>query len=103
METLPNYRFEPGARVRRGDLAEMVTRTLALIGAQKPRIAERWKGAQLSIADLSPQHLAYPAVSQAVASGVMPLKPDGTFELLKPVTGAEAVEVVARLEALAEP
>ncbi|MCA1586737.1 MAG: S-layer homology domain-containing protein [Acidobacteria bacterium] len=103
METLPNYRFEPGARVRRGDLAHLVTQALALIAARKPGIAERWKGAQLSIADLPPQHLSYPAVSQAVASGVMRLLPDGTFQLLRPVTGAEAVEIVGRLEALAEP
>jgi len=33
----------------------------------------------------------------------MRLLPDGTFQLLRPVTGAEALEIVGRLEALAEP
>lgn len=103
MDTLPNYTFDPGASVRRADLAQTVNRALTLIAAQKPRLAEKWQGAQLSINDLPPSHLAYPAVSAAVASGVMQLLPDGTFQLLRPVTGAEALEIVGRLEALAAP
>jgi hypothetical protein len=46
--------------------------------------------------------LNYGAVAQAVASGVMPLQ-NGGFELLRPVTGPEALEIVSRLEALAKP
>jgi hypothetical protein len=38
----------------------------------------------------------------AVASGVMPLTETGTFQLLRPVSGAEIVEVVGRLEVLAK-
>jgi hypothetical protein len=38
----------------------------------------------------------------AVASGVMPLA-NGNFDLLRPVTGAEAMESIGRLEALARP
>lgn len=103
MDTLPNYSFDPNASVRRAELAQTVNRALTLIAAQKPRLAEKWQGAQLSINDLPPAHLAYPAVSAAVASGVMRLLPDGTFQLLRPVTGAEALEIVGRLEALAAP
>ncbi len=103
METLPNYTFQPGDRVRRGDLAQTVSRALGLIARQNPTIAARWQGAQLTIADLPPAHLAYPAVSAAVAAGVMRLLPDGTFQLLRPVSGAEALEIIGRLEALVEP
>ena len=42
------------------------------------------------------------AVAVVVASGIMPLS-DGNFELLRGVTGAEALEIVGRLEALARP
>jgi hypothetical protein len=35
-----------------------------------------------------------------VAAGVMPLS-GNNFELLRPVTGAEAMEIIGRLEALA--
>ena len=101
MDTQPNYTFQPDSAVRRGDLAQTVSRILDLIAASQPDSAKVWQGVTVSIADVSPAHLSYPAVSQAVASGVMPLAQDGTFQLLRSVTGAEIGEVVARLEALA--
>jgi tetratricopeptide (TPR) repeat protein len=102
MDTQPNYTFEPAARMRRGDVARAVARVLALIAAQRPSRAKIWQDTVPNIADVHPDHLSYAAVSQAVASGVMPLD-NGLFELLRPVSGAEAVAIVARLEALAEP
>jgi tetratricopeptide (TPR) repeat protein len=103
MDTQPNYTFQPGARVRRGDLAQTVSRVLTVIAAGKPEAAKNWLSARAKIADVVPTHLSYPAVSQAVAAGVMSLDEKGAFQLLRPVTGAEVVEVVARLEALARP
>lgn len=101
MDTQPNYTFQPTARIRRGDLALVVSRVLALIGVERPGQGAAWRDARVTIADVSPTHLSYPAVSQAVASGVMPLAADGTFQLLRPVTGAEVDEIIGRLEALA--
>jgi Tfp pilus assembly protein PilF len=101
MDTLPNYQFEPARRVRRGELAATVSRLLVLIGALKPQLPKAWQAAQLKIADVSPSHLSYPAVALAVAAGVMPLN-GNNFDLLRPVTGAEAMEVIGRLEALAK-
>jgi tetratricopeptide (TPR) repeat protein len=103
MDTQPNYTFQPEARVRRGDLAQTVARLLNLIAARNPAAAKAWQGSKIKIADLSASHLSYPAVAQAVASGVMPLADNGTFQLLRAVTGAEAIEVIGRLEALAKP
>ena len=102
MDTQPNYTFQPNARVRRGDLAQTVARVLSLVAVTNPAAARAWQGANQTIADVPPGHLSYPAVSVAVASGVMPLTENGTFQLLRPVTGAEVVEVVTRLEALAQ-
>jgi tetratricopeptide (TPR) repeat protein len=102
MDTQPNYTFEPAARLRRGDVAHTVARVLALIAAQRPSRAKLWQDTAPNIADVNPDHLSYAAVSQAVASGVMPLD-NGSFGLLRPVSGAEAVEIIARLEALAKP
>jgi tetratricopeptide (TPR) repeat protein len=102
MDIQPNYTFQPEARVRRGDLAQIVARVLALIAAVKPAAAKAWQDVKQKIADVPPGHLSYSSVSAAVASGVMPLAENGTFQLLRPVTGAEVVEVVARLEALAK-
>lgn len=99
MDTLPNYQFDPGGVVRRGDLARTVSRVLSLIGALRPAAAVKWQDAKVAVSDVQPSHLSYPAVSVAVASGVMPLE-GGAFGLLQPVTGAEAMDVVSRLEAL---
>lgn len=100
MDTLPNYAFDPSTVVRRGDLARIAARVLALIAAVRPGVARKWDGATVAISDVPPTHLNYPAVSVAVASGVMSLQ-GGSFGLLQPVTGAEAMEVIGRLEALA--
>lgn len=103
MDTQPNYTFQPSARVRRGDLAQTVSRVLTLIAAVHPARAKPWRDARLKIADVPPGHLSYPAVSQAVAAGVLPLDASGAFQLLRPVTGAELVDAIGRLEALAQP
>ena len=100
MDTLPNYEFEPRRQVRRGELATTVSRLLTLIAAAKPELAKKWQGARITVNDVGATHLSYPAVSAAVAAGVMPLS-NGNFELLRPVTGAEAIDIVSRLEALA--
>lgn len=100
MEVFPNYTFQPGSLLRRGDLADAVSRTLAVLATQNPELAARWGTADVAISDVPPQHLAYAAVRRAVAAGVLPLR-DGAFQLLAPVTGAEAIEAVTRLTALA--
>ena len=100
MDTLPNYQFQPDTVVRRGDLARTVSRVLSLIEALRPAAAAKWRNARVTVSDVAPTHLSYPAVSVAVASGVMPLE-GGAFRLLDPVKGPEAVDVISRLEALA--
>jgi len=100
MDTLPNYQFQPNTVVRRGDLARTVSRVLSLIEALRPAAAAKWRNARVTVSDVAPTHLSYPAVSVAVASGVMPLE-GGAFRLLDPVKGPEAVDVISRLEALA--
>jgi tetratricopeptide (TPR) repeat protein len=100
METLANYQFQPAAVVRRDDLARVVSRVLSLVSALKPEVAGKWQGARVAVSDVAPTHLSYPAVSMAVASGVMPLE-GGAFRLLDTVRGPEAMDVILRLETLA--
>ena len=102
MDTLANYEFEPRRQVRRGELATTVSRVMLLIGAAKPDLVKKLVGARVTIGDVPSTHLSYPAVAVAVASGVMPLS-NGNFELLRGVSGAEAIDVITRLEALARP
>ena len=101
MDTMPNYEFDPGRQVRRNDLATTVSHLLSLVAALKPDVAKRWQEARPVMADVGPAHLSYPAVSVAVASGVMPLNASGSFDLLRTVSGSDALEIIGRLEALA--
>ena len=101
MEVYPNNTFQPGAIVRRRDLAMAAGRVLEVIAAENPALAAAWRTARPRFADLPPGHLAYPAAALAVAAGVIqPLEQD-RFELSRPVSGAEAMAAVARLAALA--
>jgi tetratricopeptide (TPR) repeat protein len=101
MEPFANHAFQPRAIVRRADFAQAVARLLARIGAQNPGRAKAWETARLKFSDLSPSHLAYPAASIAVASGVMQTVDSNGFQPSRIVTGAEAIEAIARLAALA--
>ncbi len=101
MEPFANHAFQPGTEVRRIDLAQAVERLLTRIAPLKPAAAKGWESPQ-SFPDLAPSHLAYPAASTAVASGVLTTDPDGSFQPSRIVTGAEAVEAIRRLETLAD-
>ena len=101
MEPFANHAFQPRTAVRRSDLAQAAARLLARVAALNPARAKGWESARLKFSDLAPSHLAYPAASVAVASGVMTVAADNTFQPSKVVTGAEAIEAIAKIEALA--
>jgi tetratricopeptide (TPR) repeat protein len=101
MEPFPNHAFQPRTIVRRSDLAEAAARLLTRIGTRQPGAARSWESAKRRFSDLAPDHLAYSAASKAVAANVMHTGPDESFQPSRPVTGAEAVEAIARLESLA--
>jgi len=101
MEAYANHTFQPNGRVNRGDLADAVSRLLSLIAADNPRLATGWRNARRKFGDLSPGHLRYPAASVAVEAGVMAVTENGNFELTRPVTGAEAIAAVKKLQELA--
>jgi tetratricopeptide (TPR) repeat protein len=102
IDAFPNHTFQPSTVVRRGDLAQAASRVLTLVAAEKPRLAARWSEARPRFPDVSASHLSYPAAARAVASGVMTTVEGGAFQLNGPVTGAEALATVSRLEALAK-
>jgi hypothetical protein len=102
MEVYPNHTFQPTSLVRRADLAQVSSRVLSLIAAERPAVGASWKDARRKFPDVSSAHLAYRAASMAAEAGVMRVEDDGSFGLARPVTGAEAVAAVRRLEELAE-
>jgi tetratricopeptide (TPR) repeat protein len=102
IEPFPNHTFQPNTTVRRGDLAQAVSRVLALVATANPRLAARWRDPRPTFADVGPTHLLYPAAARAVSAGVMEPLEGGAFQLTRPVTGSEARDVVSKLEALAK-
>jgi tetratricopeptide (TPR) repeat protein len=101
MDPFANHAFQPRSVVRRTDLAQAVARLLTRIAAQNAERAKAWESARLKFSDLSPSHLAYPAASVAVAAGVMATAPGNSFEPSRTITGADAIDTITKIEALA--
>ena len=101
MEPFANHAFQPRTVVRRVDLAQAVARLLARVDAQNPGRGKSWQSARLKFTDLSVTHLAYPAASIAVAAGVLKTGDNNAFQPSKVVTGAEAIDAIDKVGALA--
>jgi tetratricopeptide (TPR) repeat protein len=101
MEVYPNHTFQPDAVVRRADMARAVSRVLELVAQRNPQLAAAWRASRRKFPDVGPGHLNYPVAALAVDAGVMATADDGSFQLTRPVTGAEAVASMARLAQLA--
>lgn len=89
MDVYPNHTFQPGATVRRGDLARAVQQVLDLLkvpAAPAP-----------ALADMSRSNLLYYPAARAVAAGLMDVTPGGAFEPWRPVSGEEATRVIEAL------
>ena len=99
MDPYANHGFQPRAAVRRTDFAQVVSRLLGRI--VPPSELRGWEKARPRFPDLAGTHLAYPAASVAVTSGVMTTMADGGFQPSRVVSGQEAVEAIGRLERIA--
>jgi tetratricopeptide (TPR) repeat protein len=97
MEVYPNHTFQPDAVVRRVDMARTVGKVLELVVKRRPQLAAAWRNPRRKFPDLAPGHLSYPAAALAVEAAVMTTAADGSFQLTRPVTGAEAVAAVDKL------
>ncbi|HXH05069.1 MAG TPA: S-layer homology domain-containing protein, partial [Vicinamibacterales bacterium] len=100
MDPYPNHTFQPDAPVSRGDLARLASRALALLARSDPKRYARWRAEHPRFSDLPDHHVAYPAAAMAAAAGVVPPLEDGTFQLTRTVSGAEAAAAIDRLRAL---
>jgi tetratricopeptide (TPR) repeat protein len=95
MEVYPNHTFQPGATVRRADLARAAGRTLDRL---------KWPRATAPAPnDMSPSHLDFGDVERALGAGLMELAPGGAFEPWRAVSGREAASVVDALARLVGP
>jgi tetratricopeptide (TPR) repeat protein len=102
LDAYPNHTFQPAAGLRRIDLADAVSRLLALLAAQGDRRASGWLTATQAFADLPADHPASRPASVSVAAGILDA-PRGAFGPATPVTGRDLIDAVGRLQRLAGP
>jgi tetratricopeptide (TPR) repeat protein len=95
MTVYPNHTFQPGAMVRRGDVARVVSRVLDLLNHPA--------GPAPALTDMSRGNLNYYPAARAVAAGLMELTAAGAFEPWRPVSGAEATHIFDGLVRLVGP
>jgi len=104
IEPRPNHTFDPGAAVRRADLALIVAAVLdsAAGNTRRGGVDAAFAAARTSFADLASDHVAFRAASVAVTAGIMTVDVGNRFQPAGVVSGAELLAVVARLETRAQ-
>lgn len=101
MDVSANHTFQPGAAMRRVDLANVVARVLPVALQSQPDLLKKWQSARPALADVPATNASYRAVALAVTAGVIPADSTGRFQPARGATGAEALAAIARLEQLA--
>ena len=100
MDAYDNHTFQPRNIIKRSDLAQAVSRMLKIIAARNPALLKDWQSRQQKMADVGVSNLNYADASLSVAAGILPLTDEGAFQLSRSVSGAEAIDAIARLERL---
>ena len=100
MEPYENHTFQPRNPVQRSDLAQAVARMLKVIAADRPDLLKEWQSRMQKMSDVGVSNLRYADASLSVAAGIIPLVDGGSFQLTRPVSGAEAIDVITRIERL---
>lgn len=101
MTIYPNHTFQPGATVRRGDLATIAAALVRLAAARSPELA-KWQAARPRFADMPASHASYSAAALAVTARVMDVDANGRFEPTRAVTGRELDTLVERIARIAD-
>ena len=99
MDVFPNHTFQPESLVKRGTLAEVVSRLLTALSSERGTDLSRWKAVAPPFADVPGGSPAYAAAALSVACGAMTAA-GGRFDSTQPATGAELVAAIARLQQL---
>ncbi len=100
MDVFSNHTFQPESLVKRGTLAEVVSRLLTALSSERGTDLSRWKAMTPPFADVPRGSPAYAAAALSVASGAMTAVGD-RFGSTQPATGADLVAAIGRLQQLA--
>ena len=102
MEVFSNHTFQPGAAIRRGELAQAVSQLLPLALAGRAAQLTQWQTARPGFPDVAASNLYYRAAALAVTAGIMSADETGRFFPTRPATGSETAAAISRIEQLAK-
>jgi len=101
MEILPNHTFQPSQQVRRDELAASLAVLIELATAGRPKELAGFRAVRPRFTDLPDAHLFYAPAALAVAAGSLSASDDGRFQPTRPVSGADFVRAIKRVQQIA--
>jgi tetratricopeptide (TPR) repeat protein len=101
MEVFPNRTFQPSRWITKLEMTRAAARILQILENNEEKKVERVEENAL-IPDVSPGNIYYSMIMNTIAAGVVSLDVDGKFHMNRPVSGAEALSVINRLQVLSE-
>lgn len=90
LDVYQNNEFYPRMDVLRSMLVEAAYRVLEIVGAADSAPSP-------ALVEPPPEHLLYRQVQAVVGLDILAANSDGSFDLLEPVTGSEALDAIERL------
>jgi tetratricopeptide (TPR) repeat protein len=98
IEKFPDETFRPDATVNRGEFAKLIEHFLVK-AYDDPGIETQFFGSVSPFSDILNTAPVFNAVMQVSSRGIMPGYEDGTFQILKAVSGPEALNIIRNLKA----
>ena len=102
MDAFANHTFQPGAAVKRGELAQAVSQLLRVALAARSADLAKWLSARPQFPDVGASNLYYRAAALAVTAAAMSVDETGRFFPTRPANGAEVMAAISRIEQLAK-
>ena len=98
IEKFPDETFRPEAKVNRGEFAKLIEHFLVK-AYDDQTIETKFFGSTSPFADMLNTAPVFNAVMTVSSRGIMPGMEDGTFQILKAVSGPEALNIIRNLKA----
>ncbi|HSE41305.1 MAG TPA: tetratricopeptide repeat protein [Acidobacteriota bacterium] len=103
MDVFPNRTFQPSRWISKLELTRAAARIMEILESNEgKKIPIQEESASMIIPDVSASSIYYSMVNKTIAAGVISLDADGRFHMNRPVSGAEAMSVINRLQVLSE-
>jgi tetratricopeptide (TPR) repeat protein len=97
MDIYPNRTFQPELPITKLELAKAASRLMEILETNK---GVQVKKSEITVPDVSTRNIYGPMIAQTVSAGLLSLDADGNFHPARPVSGAEAISMVNRVQSI---